>query len=270
MVAGEVDTQNVYRDERIIINSPSVESRPVSFPSMKFRSNTIVHWCLALVAHGVIASHVYASTTLLPDMDRRMAACISCHGKEGKTINTEYLPRIAGKPSGYLYAQLTHFRDGRRYNAAMNVLLEHLSDDYLKQIAAYFSALDLPYPTPEVAKVAPSVLARGQALAIKGDASTGVPACASCHGAALTGVSPAIPGLLGLPAAYMSAQLGAWRNGQRRASAPDCMASHARAISAEDVNAVAAWLAAQPVPLNGKPPNALPAPLPTECGGIPK
>lgn len=239
---------------------------------MKYRSRYVVRVIAFLCAPLALsaASVAYANAEPPPDMARRMAACISCHGKEGKTINTEYLPRIAGKPSGYLYAQLKHFQEGRRHNTAMNGLLEHLSDAYLRQIAEYFSRLDLPYPPPESPRVPASVFTRGQKLALYGDKATKVPACASCHGATLTGVAPSIPGLLGLPAAYMSAQLGAWRNGQRKANAPDCMASHARAMSAEDVNAVAAWLAAQPVPLNGKPANALPAPLPTECGGIPK
>jgi cytochrome c553 len=203
-------------------------------------------------------------------MAKRIAACTSCHGKEDKTINAEYLPRIAGKPAGYLFAQLKHFQEGRRQNAAMSGLLEHLSDAYLQQIATYFSRLDLPYPSPAATSMSAETLARGRLLVINGDAKANIPACTSCHGAALTGVAPSIPGLLGLPAAYMSAQLGAWRTGQRKAYAPDCMAAHARVMSAQDVNAVAAWLAAQPTPLNGKPANTLPAPLPTECGGVKK
>jgi cytochrome c553 len=225
---------------------------------------------LALAFTLCVTSNAVASSAMPSNMEARVAACTSCHGKEDKTINAEYLPRIAGKPAGYLYAQLKNFQEGRRYNAAMMSLLDHLSDDYLRQIAVYFSTLDVPYPPPESPKSSADVLARGQRLALRGDSVTKVPACAACHGATLTGVAPAIPGLLGLPAAYMSAQLGAWRSGQRRANAPDCMASHARAMSADDVNAVAAWLAAQPVPLNGKPVNELPAPLPTECGGVPK
>ncbi len=36
-------------------------------------------------------------------------------------------------------------------------------------------------------------------------------------------MEPAIPGLLGLRASYISAQLGGWRYGTRTAAAPDCM-----------------------------------------------
>ena len=61
-------------------------------------------------------------------MTERVQACFSCHGKEGRTIYQEYLPRIAGKPEGYLFNQLLNFRDGRRNNAVMTHLLQPLSD----------------------------------------------------------------------------------------------------------------------------------------------
>ena len=47
----------------------------------------------------------------------RVKACTVCHGKDGRATNEGYFPRIAGKPAGYLYAQLINFRDGRRNNA---------------------------------------------------------------------------------------------------------------------------------------------------------
>ena len=201
-------------------------------------------------------------------MTERVSVCLACHGSEGRTINAEYLPRIAGKPAGYLFNQLMNFRDERRNNIAMSHLLQPLSDGYLREMAAYFSALELPYPAPRFAVVSPEILRRGETLALRGDASRNLPACAACHGPRLTGVTPAIPGLLGLPGTYLSAQLGAWRAGQRRAHAPDCMAGVAKALSPEDVSAVAAWLSAQPVPPSAKPIAKLDAPLPLKCGGV--
>lgn len=214
---------------------------------------------------------VQAQALLTHDaMTERLGACISCHGKEGRTINAEYLPRIAGKPAGYLFNQLMNFRDGRRNNTAMSHLLQPLSDAYLREIAEYFSALELPYPAPQPAVASAATLQRGETLVLRGDASRKLPACAACHGLPLTGVTPAIPGLLGLPGAYLSAQLGAWRAGQRRAHAPDCMAGVAKALSPEDVSAVAAWLSAQPVPWPAKPIAELDAPLPLKCDGVPQ
>ncbi|MFS2117892.1 c-type cytochrome, partial [Herbaspirillum frisingense] len=84
-----------------------------------------------------------------------------------------------------------------------------------------------------------------------------------CHGDGLGGVAPGIPGLLGLPKDYINAQLGAWRNGERKAKAPDCMGEIARALSPEDINAASSWLAAQPVPPDYRPAAAPAKPLPT-------
>jgi mono/diheme cytochrome c family protein len=138
-------------------------------------------------------------------------------------------------------------------------LIDPLSDAYLRDIAEHFASLSLPYPAPKPADAPPAVLARGQLLAKHGDKALGLPACIQCHGTALTGVLPDTPGLLGLPRDYLNAQLGGWQTGQRRAHAPDCMAGIAKKLSADDANAVATWLATQPVPTDSKAVAARPA-----------
>ena len=204
-------------------------------------------------------------------MAARVVACTACHGREGRAAPDGYHPRIAGKPSLYLYHQLVNFREGRRRYGPMVYLVDHLSDAYLHEIADHFAALDLPYPPPAAQQPPPGAdtLRRGRQLALQGDPARKLPACASCHGAALTGVQPATPGLLGLPRDYLNAQLGAWHAGQRRAHAPDCMAEVARRMDLADVNAVVAWLATQPVPVNSKPAATLPAPPELRCGKAP-
>jgi cytochrome c553 len=157
-------------------------------------------------------------------MAQRTLACTACHGKQGRAGPDGYYPRIAGKPAGYLYNQLLNFRDGQRHYGLMARLLDPLSDAYLLEIAQYFSALEIPYAPPGRAAADAGTLQRGRTIAMQGDASKDLPACAKCHGQALTGVAPDTPGLLGLPRDYLNSQLGAWRTGQRRAHAPDCMA----------------------------------------------
>lgn len=206
----------------------------------------------------------------VPDtIGQRVAACIACHGREGANTAGGYFPRLAGKPAGYLYNQLRSFRDGRRFNSDMTHMVQHLSDDYLREIADYFAELDLPYPpVPTGTDASPEMLARGRTLVYQGDPAHGIPACAQCHGLALTGVEPAIPALLGLPRLYLSSQLGAWLTDTRHALAPDCMAQVGRKLSTADVNAVASWLALQPMPADSKPAAAPPGPLPLECSAL--
>jgi cytochrome c553 len=206
------------------------------------------------------------------DMDKRVAACTACHGTAGaQSARGVYFPRIAGKPAGYLYNQLLNFRDGRRNYPLMAHLLENMSDAYLQDIARYFASLQVPHPLP-VPLTLPSneMEARARELVTQGNKTLGIPPCAQCHSAALTGTPPFVPSLLGLPRDYLVAQLGAWRTGQRRAQLPDCMAHVASHLTSEDIAALAAWLAAQPVPVHGQAAVDTPGgawPLP--CGGSP-
>ena len=220
----------------------------------------------ALFCGSILAGAPAAALTVPDDMAQRMQACFACHGKEGRATNQGFFPRIAGKPAGYLYNQLVNFREGRRKNATMAYLVDHMSDAYLREIAGYFAGLDLPYPPPQTTGAPAAVLARGEQLVRHGDPQRGIPACSQCHGTAMTGVNPAMPGLLGLPRDYVLAQFGAWRTGERRAAQPDCMAEVARRLSLEDVTAAAVWLSSQPVGAGPAPAGSLQARLPLDCG----
>lgn len=203
---------------------------------------------------------------LVNDIAERVQACTLCHGAQGRATPEGYFPRLAGKPAGYLVHQLQNFRDGRRPHALMSGLLRNMSDDYLVEIAGYFAALDLPYPATADAGLSSQDRRMAEQLVRQGDAARRLPACVACHGAAMTGRQPAVPGLLGLPRDYLVGQLGAWRSGQRRAHAPDCMADIAKALTPAEVGAVARWLAAQPPGAPVEP--ASTEPLPITCGGV--
>ncbi|GAA0769398.1 c-type cytochrome [Ideonella azotifigens] len=219
-----------------------------------------------LCAVAMWASAAAFAAPVEDSMAQRVQACTGCHGAQGQATRQGYFPRIAGKPAGYLYNQLLSFRAGTRHNEAMGYLLAQLSDDYLREIAGHFASLDLPYPPAPPIQATAASLSRGAVLATQGDAARGLPACAACHGAQLTGVQPATPGLIGLPRDYLVAQLGAWQSGQRLALAPDCMASVARKLSVDDLNAVSSWLATQSPPAHARPAAALAAPAPLRCG----
>lgn len=201
----------------------------------------------------------HANSDFEDSLAQRTKACTVCHGDQGRAGPDGYYPRLAGKPAGYLYNQLLNIRDGRRHYRPMASLLEPLTDDYLLELAHYFSQLNVPYPAPIPSPATNEVLARGYTLVTKGDPGRDVLPCQQCHGEALTGALPHVPGLLGLPRDYLNAQLGGWRTGQRRAQSPDCMGHIASRLNAQDINAVTTWLAAQPLPANTKPLAQLPS-----------
>ena len=200
----------------------------------------------------------------LERMDERLEPCAACHGEQGRSQTEAYYPSIAGKPAHYLFNQLQHFRDGRREHRVMAGLLAPLSDDYLWHMARYY-AQQSPRVAPASQALAPQRMAAAQRLVEQGDEAAQLPACVDCHGQDLHGVLPAIPGLTGLDAEYITAQLGAWREGVRRADEPDCMGEIARRMSAQQITEVAQWLASRPASSHDRPAPANDHELPLRC-----
>jgi cytochrome c553 len=205
---------------------------------------------------------------VLPDtIEQRVLACAACHARTDR--DDAYFPRLAGKPAGYLYNQLTNFRAGRRQFPLMTYMVSQLPDAYLHEIAEHFASLPPLHLSAEPVNSSATLLERGRQLVLKGDTTLRVPACVACHGARLTGVAPAIPGLAGLPRDYINAQFGAWKNKVRRAHAPDCMGEIAARIPLQDVAAISSWLASQPLPADARPAASIARPLPLACGSSP-
>ncbi|TCS34776.1 cytochrome c553 [Paucimonas lemoignei] len=237
--------------------------------TLKLISSSI-RTCLLCLTLSFAHSGALAQQTVPDTIAQRAIACAACHGKEGRATNEGYFPRIAGKPAGYLYNQLVNFREGRRSYPAMTYMVAHLSDTYLKEMAEHFANLHPPYPPPQPANLPASTLERGKALVFSGDQSRNIPACIACHGEKLTGLLPSVPSLVGLPRDYLNAQFGAWKSGSRKAAAPDCMAQISKQLSVDEISAVSAWLAAQPVPENMAAAPAHSVKLPIPCGSVPQ
>ena len=213
--------------------------------------------------------NLVSAQTTLDSLAQRVKACVACHGQEGRATTDGFYPRIAGKPSGYLFNQLRNFRDGQRVYPMMTYMVTHLNEAYLREIAEYFSALNPPYAAPQASLATPAVLERGRQLVKLGDSTKKLPACIACHGEKMTGLAPFIPGLLGLPRDYLVAQLGAWQTGSRHANSPDCMQDIAKQLDGNDIAAVSAWLAMQNLPVESKaPPQPADFKSPMQCGSL--
>ncbi|MCE5232463.1 MAG: c-type cytochrome [Mizugakiibacter sp.] len=211
---------------------------------MRPRTRYVPRTALAALALG--AACAVAAAPALDSLERRIAACTGCHGERGQGGRNDYNPRLEGQPEGYMYAQLKHYQAGARAYPRMEAMVQFLPDAYLHEIAQYFAALPPSGQAAGGVGAAPAVLERGRTLALRGDAARKLDACASCHGSELSGVLPTSPGIAGQPYAYLSAQLGAWQSGTRRAAHPDCMAAVAHRLGGRDMQAVAAWLSTQP------------------------
>lgn len=80
---------------------------------------------------------------------RRMAvACQACHGLDGLSKLPE-APHIAGQPALYLERSLRAYRSGERRNEVMSVVAKTLSDDEVRNLAAYYSSIKIEVQVPQ-------------------------------------------------------------------------------------------------------------------------
>jgi len=153
--------------------------------------------------------------------------CAACHGADGNSVIT-LNPKLAAQHPEYLEKQLTEFKSGKRANAVMSGMAAGLSEQEIKDLAAYFAAkkLNLGQATKNGAGSLGEKIYRGGVMA------NGVPACASCHSPNGAGLPKQFPRLGGQHADYTLAQLKAFRTAER-ANAPMMMAIAAKMTDAE-------------------------------------
>ena len=166
-----------------------------------------------------------------------VAACISCHGAKGEGMGG--FPRLAGTGQAYLLAQLDAFAGGSRKNPIMQPIAQNLTSTERQAVALYFSQLSAPFIAADPAQPSPSDT--GAWLATRGRWADQVPACAQCHGPGGSGVGAQFPPLAGLPAAYITEQLQAWKAGNRPPGPLALMYDIAKKLSDAEVSAVAAY-----------------------------
>ena len=170
--------------------------------------------------------------------ESKAGTCAACHGPAGNSAMPAW-PKLAGQGAPYAYAQLKAFKEGKRVNPIMQAQAAPLSDQDMQDLAVYFAAQPA---SPGVASK--DAVPVAEKLYRAGDAERGLPACASCHGPAGTG-NPAAgyPHVGGQHAEYNTAQLNAYRKGERNHGANgQIMSEVAAKLTDEEIAALASYL----------------------------
>lgn len=71
----------------------------------------------------------------------KAAVCEACHGLDGKSVDPTY-PNLAGQHEDYLQKALADYRAGRRTNAIMAGFAGPLTDQDIKDLAAWYASQD--------------------------------------------------------------------------------------------------------------------------------
>jgi len=193
------------------------------------------------VALGVSVGAVGAEPLVDGDAaagEKKAAACATCHGPQGKSSNPQW-PKLAGQNAEYIVTQLKAFKSGKRENPIMAGQAANLSEQDMKDLAAYFTGQPID---PGVADE--KLVERGEQLYRGGNPEEGVPACSGCHGpSGLGNPAAGYPVLAGQHAEYVRSSLKAYRDGQREGYGQAAiMAGVADDLTDSDIAAVAAYV----------------------------
>ena len=177
------------------------------------------HWLFAAVAACLVPVAAAAEEAAAPaqaDLAKAQQivtqVCAACHGADGNSPAPAN-PNLAGQHADYITLQLAHFKAGIRVNPVMQSMVANLSPADMRALGAYYSQQK---PKGLTAKDAAMVKA-AQKVYRGGDASAGIPACAACHSPTGAGIPKNYPRVAGQYAAYNSAQLKAFKAGERGA-----------------------------------------------------
>ncbi|WP_395826790.1 c-type cytochrome [Collimonas sp.] len=170
------------------------------------------------------------------DPARNITACISCHGAAGASTITSN-PKLGGQHAAYIHKQLSNFQGSDRSNPIMSPMAKLLTNDEMKNIAAY---LDAQPAKPGAAKDA-ATLELGKKIYRAGIAEKSVPACAGCHSPNGAGIPNQFPRIGGQHQDYTVSQLINFRTGARK-NGP-MMTTISKRMSDDEMKAVADYIA---------------------------
>ena len=178
-------------------------------------------------------------------LENRPVACARCHGPRGAGGGEGAFPRLAGQSADYLAAALDAYALGARPSGVMQPIAAELTPEARRRAADYYAAQAGAPPLPRP-PVPADLLAEGEAIALRGAPAQGVPACQGCHGATRP---PATPALEGQWPRYIEQQLRLWKAGNRGGTpSSEVMGQVALRLDDRQIEAVAAWYGARPVP----------------------
>jgi len=164
------------------------------------------------------------------------AVCAACHGADGNSGSPAY-PKLAQQHPDYLVKQLQEYKSGKRANAIMSGMAAALSEDDMKNVAAWVGS---KVSKPNFAKEKDLVVL-GERIYRGGIADRQIAACAGCHTPTGAGIPSQYPRLSGQHADYAVAQLTAFRDGVRKNSAQ--MTGVAAKMNDREIKAVSDYIA---------------------------
>ena len=186
-----------------------------------------------LMTAAALASGALFAQQPATDADPKRGAvladtCMGCHGIPGyrNAYPSFRVPKLGGQHPEYIVLALQGYRDQMRPHDTMHAQAISLSDQDMRDIAAFFATDGVVEPAAN-APAAPEKAAT----------------CVACHGPGGVSVAPNWPTLAGQHRDYLEHSLREYKSGDRKDAV---MGSQAIMLEEKDIRELAAWYAKQP------------------------
>lgn len=195
------------------------------------KSHAAARWVFAAMLVAGSGAAVAQQPAPAGDAQRGAKLAYTCYGCHGipdyrNAYPTYHVPKLGGQNAAYIVAALTEYRSGARPHPTMVSQAMSMSDQDMRDIAAYF-ATDNP------------VKSDGRPTST---APAAAQVCVACHGNEGVGILPEYPTLSGQHRDYIEHSLHAYRRGTRQNA---IMQGFAAQLSDADIRALAAYFAQQ-------------------------
>jgi cytochrome c553 len=204
---------------------------------------------LLLALAGFLSSAHAQDAQAVQRGSTKVQMCIGCHGIVGYQADfpqVYHVPKIAGQDAKYIVAALTAYRSGDRKHPTMRSIAAPLTDDVIKDIAAYYSQLGKPDGPVPAALETP----------IPDKIRSSLTTCVACHGANFsTPTDGSIPRLAGQYPDYLEIALKSYtvEGNPHYGRSNAVMGAMAKPLTTDAINDIASYLAALPSDLRTVP-----------------
>ncbi len=210
-------------------------------------SNKRIGMVFVLAILASVAGTATAHDSITPEqvVERAIHVCDACHGEGGDSKKSVF-PKLAGQPAIYMADQLRAFRALKRTDASAQAYMWGISallDEHtIEGLAEHYEMQECTPGKPGK----PALMEKGRRIFEEGIPASNVRACTKCHGDDGEGES-VFPRIAGQHAEYIVKQLQEFRTKLRPHGV--IMANRiVRPMTAEEIEAVAAYLQAKQVP----------------------
>ena len=97
-----------------------------------------------------ISNHSFASDLVL-GKKKVEVVCSACHGMDGQAAsggNSPLTPNITAQQKEYLIAKLKDYKSGKINHPQMSLIAQMLSDEDIKNVAEWYSAIEIKITLP--------------------------------------------------------------------------------------------------------------------------